>query len=61
MQLKTLLGDYPLTSALKTGEIASDGVSLAFADFKPTNTGFKPMVREQALFDVSGDGDSDLT
>ena len=52
MQLKTLLGDYPLTSALKKGEIASDSVTLEFADFQPTNTGFKPMVRE-GLFDVS--------
>jgi 4,5-dihydroxyphthalate decarboxylase len=52
MQLKTLLGDYPLTSALKTGAIASDSVTLEFADFQPTNTGFKPMVRE-SRFDVS--------
>jgi 4,5-dihydroxyphthalate decarboxylase len=52
MQLKTLLGDYPLTSALKKGEIASDSVALEFADFQPTNTGFKPMVRE-GRFDVS--------
>lgn len=52
MQLKTLLGDYPITAALKTGGIASDSVSLAFADFQPTNTGFKPMVRE-GRFDVS--------
>jgi 4,5-dihydroxyphthalate decarboxylase len=52
MQLQTLLGDYPVTAALKKGEIASDSVSLAFADFHPTNTGFKPMVRE-GRFDVS--------
>jgi 4,5-dihydroxyphthalate decarboxylase len=52
MQLKTLLGDYPVTRALKTGEVASDSVSLEFADFQPTNTGFKPMVRE-GRFDVS--------
>ena len=52
MELKTLLGDYPLTSALTKGEIASDSVSLAFADFQPTNAGFKPMVRE-GRFDVS--------
>ena len=52
MQLKTLLGEYPLTSALKKGEIASGSVTLAFADFQPTNAGFKPMVRE-GLFDVS--------
>ena len=52
MQLKTLLGDYPVTSALKKGEIASDSVTLEFADFQPTNAGFKPMVRE-GRFDVS--------
>lgn len=52
MQLQTLLGDHPTTSALKKGEIASDSVTLAFADFQPTNTGFKPMVRE-GRFDVS--------
>jgi catechol 2,3-dioxygenase-like lactoylglutathione lyase family enzyme len=50
--LKTLLGDYPLTSALKKGEIVSDTVNLEFADYRPTNTGFKPMVRE-GKFDVS--------
>jgi 4,5-dihydroxyphthalate decarboxylase len=50
--LKTLLGDYPLTSALKKGEIVSDTVKLEFADYRPTNTGFKPMVRE-GKFDVS--------
>jgi len=52
MHLKTLLGDYPVTSALKTGEVASDSVTFEFADFQPTNAGFKPMVRE-GRFDVS--------
>lgn len=52
MQLKTLLGDHPVTSALKKGEIGSDSVTLEFADFHPTHTGFKPMVRE-GRFDVS--------
>lgn len=51
-RLKTLLGDYPLTSALKRGEIASEIVALDFADYQPTHTGFKPMVRE-GKFDVS--------
>jgi 4,5-dihydroxyphthalate decarboxylase len=51
-RLLTLLGDYPLTSALKRGEIVSDTVVLDFADYRPTNTGFKPMVRE-GRFDVS--------
>src|SRR6476469_9467810 len=51
-RLKTLLGDHPLTSALKRGEIASASVALDFADHQPTHTGFKPMVRE-GRFDVS--------
>lgn len=52
MRLKTLLGDHPVTSALKRGEIASGTVALDFADYQPTHTGFKPMVRE-GRFDVS--------
>jgi 4,5-dihydroxyphthalate decarboxylase len=50
--LRTLLGDYPHTAALKKGEIASDTLALDFVSYSPTNRGFKPMVREQA-FDVS--------
>jgi 4,5-dihydroxyphthalate decarboxylase len=50
--LRTLLGDYPHTAALKNGSITSDRVALDFASYSPTNKGFKPMVREQA-FDVS--------
>jgi 4,5-dihydroxyphthalate decarboxylase len=52
MRLRTLLGDYPGTTALKNGSIRSDLVSFDFAEYSPTNKGFKPMVREQA-FDVS--------
>jgi len=52
MHLRTLLGDYPGTAALKKGAIKSDSVALDFADYSPTHKGFKPMVREQA-FDVS--------
>jgi 4,5-dihydroxyphthalate decarboxylase len=52
MRLRTLLGDHPGTSALKSGSIKSDLVTFDFADYSPTNKGFKPMVREQA-FDVS--------
>src|SRR3977135_313478 len=52
MHLRTLLGDHPGTLALKAGSIKSDLVSLDFADYSPTNKGFKPMVRE-AAFDVS--------
>jgi 4,5-dihydroxyphthalate decarboxylase len=52
MRLRTLLGDHPGTSALKNGSVKSDLVEFDFADYSPTNKGFKPMVREQA-FDVS--------
>jgi 4,5-dihydroxyphthalate decarboxylase len=52
MRLRTLLGDHPGTSVLKDGSIKSDLVTLDFAEYSPTNKGFKPMVREQA-FDVS--------
>src|ERR1700704_5063804 len=52
MRLRTLLGDYPCTAALKAGSIKSDSVTLDFAQVSPTHKGFKPMVREQA-FDVS--------
>lgn len=52
MRLRTLLGDHPGTAALKNGSVKSDSVTLDFADYSPTNKGFKPMVREQA-FDVS--------
>jgi 4,5-dihydroxyphthalate decarboxylase len=50
--LRTLLGDYPHTAALKAGAIPSDLLALDFVNYSPTNKGFKPMVREQA-FDVS--------
>jgi len=52
MRLRTLLGDYPGTAALKKGAIKSDLVEFEFVDYSPTNKGFKPMVREQA-FDVA--------
>jgi len=52
IRLRTLLGDHPGTAALKNGSIKSDLVSFDFAEYSPTNKGFKPMVREGA-FDVS--------
>ena len=52
MRLRTLLGDHPGTSALKDGSLRSDLVAFDFAEYSPTNKGFKPMVREQA-FDVA--------
>jgi 4,5-dihydroxyphthalate decarboxylase len=52
MRLRTLLGTHPATAALKNGSVKSDLVTFDFAQYSPTNKGFKPMVREQA-FDVS--------
>jgi 4,5-dihydroxyphthalate decarboxylase len=52
MRLRTLLGTYPQTAALKNGEVKSNEVTLDFVEYSPPHTGFKPMVREQA-FDVS--------
>jgi 4,5-dihydroxyphthalate decarboxylase len=52
MRLRTLLGGHPGTKALKDGSIKSNLVAFDFADYSPTNKGFKPMVREGA-FDVS--------
>ena len=52
MRLRTLLGDHPCTKSLKDGSLKSDLVTFDFADYSPTNKGFKPMVRE-AAFDVS--------
>jgi 4,5-dihydroxyphthalate decarboxylase len=52
MRLRTLLGDYPGTAALKNGSIKSDLVTFDFVEYSPTNKGFKPMVRE-AAFDVA--------
>ena len=51
MRLRTLLGDHPGTAALRNGSIKSDLVQFDFAQYSPTNKGFKPMVRE-AAFDV---------
>jgi 4,5-dihydroxyphthalate decarboxylase len=52
MRLRILLGDHLHTTALKSGAITSDLVELDFADYTPTNKGFKPMVRDGA-FDVA--------
>lgn len=51
LKLFTLLGDYPVTRALKAGEVTSGLVEFQFADVKVANTGFKPLVRE-ARFDL---------
>ena len=45
LALKTLLGDYPNTKALKSGDIHSASVAFDFADVKVPNTAFKDVVR----------------
>jgi 4,5-dihydroxyphthalate decarboxylase len=40
-----LLGDYPLTQALKKGDVKSSSVHLDFADVKTVSTAFKRVVR----------------
>jgi 4,5-dihydroxyphthalate decarboxylase len=52
ISLRTVLGDYPHTAALKNGGVRSDGVVLDIVPYAPTYSAFKPMVRELA-FDVS--------
>jgi len=51
-RLRTLLGDYPVTLALKRGELHSNAVALDFADVKVPHTAFKRVVRELE-FDVA--------
>jgi 4,5-dihydroxyphthalate decarboxylase len=50
--VKALLGDYPVTAALKRGEVRSDRVRLDFADVRPPSAGFKRVVRDLE-FDVA--------
>lgn len=47
--LKTLLADYPVTHAIRTGEVSSPLFDLEFADIFPSNEGFKPLIREGAF------------
>jgi 4,5-dihydroxyphthalate decarboxylase len=49
LTLSTLLADYPVTHALRTGAVASPVVDFDFSPIKPSNKGFKPMVREGAF------------
>ena len=51
LKLKAVLGSHPHVMAVKSGELRSDRFDLDFIEYTPTNTAFKPMVREQA-FDV---------
>lgn len=52
MRLKTLLGDYPVTRALKAGRVRSPLVEFDFADVKVPHTAFKRVVRDLE-FDVA--------
>ena len=52
MRLKTLLGNYPVTRALKEGRVASALVQLDYADVTPPHAGFKRVVRDLE-FDVA--------
>lgn len=45
LTLRTLLGDYPNTFALKEGEVRAPGLVFDFADVKVPNTAFKDVVR----------------
>ena len=51
-KLRTLLGDHPVTRALKSGEIRSAELDFDFADVKVPNTAFKRVVRDLE-FDVA--------
>jgi 4,5-dihydroxyphthalate decarboxylase len=46
VKVRTLLGDYPVTLALKRGEVKSPSVSLDFADVKTVSSAFKRVVRD---------------
>jgi 4,5-dihydroxyphthalate decarboxylase len=52
LRLKTLLGDYPATEALKQGRIASTYVAFDFADVPLPHTAFKRVVRDLE-FDIA--------
>ena len=51
-RLKTLLGDYPVTEALKQGRIATGALAFDYADVKVPHSAFKRVVRELE-FDVA--------
>jgi len=52
MRLKTLLGDYPVTRALREGRVRSSLVDLDIAEVKVPHTAFKRVVRDLE-FDVA--------
>jgi 4,5-dihydroxyphthalate decarboxylase len=45
-KLRTLLGDYRVTRAMKSGEICSADLAFDFAEVKVPNTAFKRVVRD---------------
>ena len=51
-RLKTLLGDYPVTEALKQGRIPTGAMAFDYADVKVPHSAFKRVVRDLE-FDVS--------
>ena len=51
-RLKTLLGDYPVTEALKQGRISTGALAFDFADVKVPHSAFKRVVRDLE-FDVA--------
>src|SRR5688572_1712879 len=51
MRLKTLLGDYPVTKAIKAGEVSSRNISFQYENVKPVQA-FKRVVRDLE-FDVA--------
>lgn len=52
VKVRTLLGDYPNTLALKKGEVRSASLEFDFADVRVPNTAFKDVVR-QLKYDVA--------
>jgi len=52
VKLAALLGDYPVTHALRAGDLRSPRVTLEFADVATPSSAFKRVVRE-AAFDVA--------
>lgn len=52
LTLRTLLGEYPKTQALRDRTVTSDVIDLDIADIAQAPKGFKPMMRELA-FDVA--------
>jgi 4,5-dihydroxyphthalate decarboxylase len=52
VKLRAMIGDYPITAAMKKGEVSSPHVSFDFADVKQPHTAFKRVVRDLE-FDVA--------